>query len=398
MTRASEAIRAHAAKRALMRPARRRTGLPIPTSHAEESTDVAARFIDYLRRRWGLPKLLYAVAPRPVPHGWETYTYRFRLRETAGLPAAHVRPLILRIYASPLSLSCARRERLIEDYLRPLGFPVAKCLLLEEDPVTLGGPFLVSEQAEGESFSDYLYRHPWRILDLPYSMGRLHAELHQIPINPALQKSTPFLERQLGQIERLIEENSLRELGPGHSWLRAHQPTTHEPPALLHLDYHPLNLLYDGAVGFTVLDWSQIDVGDRHADVAVAKMFMDCMQIRRPGWWQGFNFWGGRVLLRSGYIAGYRRCLPLDSDRLAYYCAWAALRRLCMYGACLKIRTTISWWKPASLGNLSQEHIDSFCRYFKRVTGVPITLSVSATTPAPAARDNSVPSPHAFTG
>jgi aminoglycoside phosphotransferase (APT) family kinase protein len=341
--------------------------------------EVGERLLTYLRERWRLPRLAFATQPETIPHGWETYTFRFQLMPGAGLPKSYARPLFLRVYSSAAGSRCARREHQIEDYLAPLGFPVAKCLLLETNSQVFGGPFLVSEQAPGQPLPDFLYHHAWRIVDLPLRMGKLHAQLHQLPVDSALQKSEPFLDRQLKEMNKLMKKHQLAGLEAGLIWLAEHKPAQEEPSVILHLDFHPLNLLYDTQKGFTVLDWSQIDIGDRHADVAVSKMFMDCMQIERKGLWARFNFWGGRLLLRSGYLAGYRRSLQLRNELLPYYLAWASLRRLCTYGAWLQAGPEAFGTKPASLGNLTQTHVNCFCRYFERYSGIPARLSIDAT-------------------
>ncbi len=145
-----------------------------------------------------------------------------------------------------------------------------------------------------------------------------------------------------------------------------------------------------------MLDWSQVDVGDRHADVAVTKMFLDCMQIDQTGWWPRFNYWGGRYLLCAGYLAAYCRHLQLNPVTLAYYSAWAALRRLCIYGAWLKAGPAAYGTKPASLGKLTQAHVDRFCRYFEHHTGVAIALQVDENIPAKLVRANPTLASQAF--
>ena len=338
--------------------------------------EIAATLLEYLRRRWRMKRLAFRAAPLAIPHGWETYTYRFQVKSSLGLPASFGSPLILRIYASPVGLPNARREWVAEDFLAQTGFPVAKCLFLEEDPRFFGGPFLISVREEGEVFPDYLYHHSWRILSLPHRMGCLHAELHQIPVNEKMIRSTPFLERQLDEMNRLIHQYDLIELAPGYRWLIRQRPNDQGSLSTLHLDFHPLNLLYGSSRGFTVLDWSQVDVGDRHADVAVTKMFLDCMQIDRPTWWQRFNFWGGRLLLRHGYLAAYQRRLPLDPSVLGYYSAWASLRRLCTYCTWLRAGPAAFGSKPASLGKITQSHVDRFCQYFEQHTGVGVSVPI----------------------
>jgi aminoglycoside phosphotransferase (APT) family kinase protein len=345
-------------------------------ANPDNPEEIAATLLEYLRRRWRMNRLSFRAAPEAIPHGWETYTYCFQIKSCPGLPASFSNPLILRIYASPVGLSNARREWVAENYLAQTGFPVVTCLFLEEDSRFFGGPFLISIREEGEVFPDYLYHHRWRILRLPRKMGCLHADLHQIPVSEKMIRTTPFLERRLDEMNRLIRQYDLTELAPGYRWLVRHRPTDQATLSILHLDFHPLNLLYGSSRGFTVLDWSQVDVGDRHADVAVTKMFLDCMQVDRPTWWQRFNFWGGRLLLRHGYLAAYQRRFPLDTSLLGYYSAWASLGRLCTYCSWLRAGPAAFGSKPASLGKITQSHVDRFCQYFEEHTGVGVSIPI----------------------
>ena len=124
------------------------------------SFEVGERLLAYLKRHWRLNRLAFSHQPEVVPHGWETFTFRFQLAAASGLPAKFTHPLILRIYANKAGTSCAYREWQIEDYLAPFGYPVPECIVLERSSEVFGGPFLVSEQAPGEPFPDYLFASP----------------------------------------------------------------------------------------------------------------------------------------------------------------------------------------------------------------------------------------------
>src|SRR5438105_1699003 len=60
---------------------------------------VAPAFLAYLGARLGVRGLAYAEPPAPVPDGWESYIYAFRLRGR-GLPPPWDGPLLLRIHAN----------------------------------------------------------------------------------------------------------------------------------------------------------------------------------------------------------------------------------------------------------------------------------------------------------
>jgi aminoglycoside phosphotransferase (APT) family kinase protein len=94
-----------------------------------------------------------------------------------------------------------------------------------------------------------------------------------------------------------------------------------EEPALLHNDFHPLNIMLDGE-RMTLLDWPDAAVGDRHCDVArTLALFWLAAPLER-------SFIGRTVLglLRRYivplYVREYRSHLALDDVRLRY---WEAL-------------------------------------------------------------------------
>src|SRR5262249_39221570 len=124
----------------------------------------------------------------------------------------------------------------------------------------------------------------------------------------------------------------------------------------------------------TVLDWTEVDVGDPHADVAVARMFMDCFQLKPQWWLERAGLWIGRIMLRQRYLRAYRRRIRLNLGTLAYYRAWAALRRLGADGRWLDAGPSSTGAKPTTVRNLTQEHINIFCRYFEKWSGVRVSL------------------------
>jgi hypothetical protein len=69
------------------------------------------------------------------------------------------------------------------------------------------------------------------------------------------------------------------ELRPGLDWLSLHRPPPSRPASLLHLDWHPLNLIRGEGGGLTVLDWTEADVGDPHADLGTALMMIERRRV-----------------------------------------------------------------------------------------------------------------------
>ena len=89
---------------------------------------------------------------------------------------------------------------------------------------------------------------------------------------------------------------------------------------LLHLDYHPLNVLVQGNVISGVLDWTNADGGEPRADVARTGAILRFLP-GNPAWSLERNAWVRRLLL-DGWRQGYQRIAgPLTG--MAPFHAWA---------------------------------------------------------------------------
>jgi aminoglycoside phosphotransferase (APT) family kinase protein len=90
--------------------------------------------------------------------------------------------------------------------------------------------------------------------------------------------------------------------------------------ALLHLDYHPLNVMVQGGVISGVLDWTNADGGDPRADLARTGAILRFLP-GNPAWSQERND-RVRHLLHCGWRAGHQASAdPLSG--MAPFHAWA---------------------------------------------------------------------------
>jgi len=334
---------------------------------------VAAALLDELRRRLDLPGLGYAEPPAPLPDGWECYLYTFRLRGP-GLPPAWDRPLVLRIHADRRGVPHARREFAAPRYLAGLGYPVPRPLLLEESGEAFGGPFLIDERVEGWSLLHALLHRPWNLLGFAGLMADAHARLHALPVDAFPAPPGPFLDRHLTRLGEVIDGCGLRGLAPGLDWLRRHRPEPPPAPSVLHLDFHPLNLIERADGSLAVLDWTYADLGDAHADVAMTRMLLECVPGVGAGWWERLVVGVGRPVLAWLYLRAYRCRRPLDEGRLCYFEAWAALERLVRYENWLRRGAAACDCKPDVTAHLTPELLEAFARWFRGRTGVALRL------------------------
>lgn len=319
-------------------------------------------------------RLLYQERPQPISWGWETFTYHLQFRPRPDLPPLLAGPLIVRIYSSEKGLPRARREFAFQEQLRRLDFPVAKPLLLHSDCALFGGPFLLLQRLTGQTLFHSMLARPWRLFTLSDRMAQLHARLHRLPAHDFPTGRGAFISRRLQRLRELIAAYGLHGLRWGLDWLLRHRPPAWRPASALHLDWHPLNLIEseDGTIGAP--DWSGADVGDPHADLAATLLSLRCVPVDCAPWWQRAILPMGRRWMARRYLRTYRAGLPVDEERLAYYRAWAVLRRLADYGRWLTAGPRNTGCKPDVWRHLQRYHIADLCRMFWRHTGVAVRL------------------------
>ncbi len=166
-----------------------------------------------------------------------------------------------------------------------------------------GRPALLLSWLPGSPILDELRRAPWRAWALGAAFGRAQAAIHALPA------PSPLAERPNAWIDWL---------GPTYPELAERLRMDEQRAALLHLDYHPLNVLTDGERVTGVLDWRNALSGDPRADAArtVAILRIDYTGRASPA------ERAVRGLFERGWRAGYEeRASPLGEMGLFY--AWA---------------------------------------------------------------------------
>lgn len=350
------------------------------------TSEIAGALLDYLKTRLGLDELRFLARPRRVSNGWETYIFHFQLQGEPGASATEARasttgalgdfsgPLTLRVFPYASCAARVQHEFIVLEYLHRLGYPVPAPLCVEAGSAALGGPFLIMEQVPGRTFFDVLLYQPWNMLVLPREMAELLFRLHNLPSAGFPAPAGEFLERALAEIADIIREHTLPGLTAGLDWLAGHRPPPPESPSILHLDFHPLNIMCSSQRRAVVLDWTMADVGDPHADIASTLMLTDCV-VPRKRIWQRVGVALGRRFFHWLFLRNSRRLRPLDPEKLSYYQAWAALRRLARAGQLLSDEGPPSDnYKRSAIRNFRPRHVRRLRRYFGERTGVSVSL------------------------
>jgi len=165
-------------------------------------------------------------------------------------------------------------------------------------------PALLMEWVDGQTVADELKHHPLQAQRLGEAFGELQARMHRVVAPDALANHPDDWIAWLGPDQPALAER-----------LRA---SAYPAGALLHLDYHPLNVMADGERITGILDWRNALVGPPRADAARthAILLVDAPQhVSSPA----------RMILEAftqGWQSGY---LQHDSslDDMAPFYAWA---------------------------------------------------------------------------
>jgi aminoglycoside phosphotransferase (APT) family kinase protein len=155
------------------------------------------------------------------------------------------------------------------------------------------------DRVDGPDQLTLLGHQPWRVSRIARSLGRLHAQIHEVTAPGHLPDLVGQARERIESEARLPEHladfalRALSELQRGDS--------------LCHGDFHPANVLV-GRDGPKVIDWVTATRGDPHADVARTRLLLSIgepppgapAEIRRLDRL-------GRRLLARGYLTSYRR-------------------------------------------------------------------------------------------
>jgi aminoglycoside phosphotransferase (APT) family kinase protein len=114
-------------------------------------------------------------------------------------------------------------------------------------------PVLLLSWIDGKTLTRQLLARPPLVWKLGKAFGQMQASMHQLPVSDAVDSiSTQWIEWAGDEPELKVR---LHELHSRRS-------------NLIHLDYHPLNVMTDDIGISGVLDWANAHIGDARADFA----------------------------------------------------------------------------------------------------------------------------------
>ncbi|MBN1642063.1 MAG: phosphotransferase family protein [Anaerolineae bacterium] len=257
-----------------------------------------------------------------ISDGWETEVYAFAVeRERCGGRARETE--ILRLYPGADAHDKSGREFHAMAKLHQMGYPVPQVLHLEQDSALLGMPFVIMERIDGEPLGVVADR-----ASLPEKRALLtrfchmFADLHALdwrPFAPDVSLyealgASGILRRQLAQWHAFTHALQNHTFDPVFAWLEERVASIRcGSPAVIHMDYHPRNVLLaeDGAA--YVIDWTNVDVLDHRLDLAWTLLLTSAY---------------GHPEMREIVLDAYQRVAGHEVEQIDYFEVMACARRL----------------------------------------------------------------------
>ncbi len=223
-----------------------------------------------------------------------------------------------RLYPSGNAAAAYDQARLLT-YLRGQRYPVPEIVLVGTYEAQ---HLLVLSWVGKGSVVDMLRASPDQAKRLGWVFGEVHAQLHTIPVTNDMWATLPVVEAPVGVPSR--------------------------QPVLLHLDFHPLNVLTDGRDIVGVIDWENVRLGDACLDVARSLSIL-CADPSLRLLPKDERFVVRQF--RRAYLNAYQNLMGRDAlIPLTPFLAWAGefmvqdLQRL-DHAALARVARWASWWR-----------------------------------------------------
>lgn len=312
------------------------------------STDIEDKLLSYLRSELDNPQITFMLPPTPVAGGYDTTIYRFQVK---GVSEELSRPLVLRIFTRDPNLDRAMFESVVQNALASSGYPAPQVFFTCNDADIFGASFMIMELMPGHP----MFKEPENAI--PKMLAKAHLHLHRIDTNPirdaiesaGIERKYISFEWRFRWLKERIETGCHEWLFHGLRWVDENLPDEPERLAVIHGDFHPLNILVDDGEVSGVLDWSGFLLADPAYDIAITRVLGT---VAAPSEW---------LQMVRLYYDYYQKERSVNDERVGYYeafrCLWALLE-----GA----EGHSGWSQPEVMRRLVE--------HFEKITGVMIQL------------------------
>jgi aminoglycoside phosphotransferase (APT) family kinase protein len=269
--------------------------------------------------------------------GWATLLWRFKT-ENGSYHA-------LRVYNKPAELKedMAKREELVLKVCHKAGLPVPA---VEKSAKINELPVLVLSWCEGLPLISFIERKPWTVWYWGRIFGELQAKLHKIKPPAEFTKKGA-----VDWISRIPEE--YKKIA---SYILILNPSC---KSIIHLDFHPLNIISDGSKITGIIDWSGACAGDTRADLARTEVTILTAPIPPSPMCLVLNF--ARKVFLKAWRYGYIK-IAGSIPNYHPFISWA----------CANLLWEIELFEAKFSDRVKDEEIKSFCKTLRRWINVRV--------------------------
>jgi aminoglycoside phosphotransferase (APT) family kinase protein len=217
----------------------------------------------------------------------------------------------------------------------------------------------------------------------PTSAGLRDISHAYAPID-GMTSASPLLDRVLAIIANRVENGPLPGLREALNLVTERAPKfRRSPESLVHMDYHPQNVMVQGVSVTGVIDWVNTDVGDRHLDAAMTSVILSSSALENPRWMRDNLAGNGlRASFAALYLPLYHAMAPMDFERFRYCQAVAALLRLSMMGMMRARGPEAVGFRREAIDEVTPGVVRLLSRYATRKSGASVRLDAVVQQPA----------------
>jgi hypothetical protein len=198
-------------------------------------------------------------------------------------------------------------------------------------------PALLLSWCDGQTLLRAVVEKPWHTWSLGVAMGLQQARIHAATVAETLSDALPPWIARAGETDYALKERLAGITRAPHT------------RALLHLDYHPLNIMTANGALTCVLDWANAAIGDPRADIARTVCLLR-LAPTPPGTPTALGY-ALRLMLELAWRTGYRRAAGRLQDMPAFY-AWAG--SMMERDLAPKVGRPGVWLQPRDLARIHQ--------------------------------------------
>ncbi|ACD24173.1 aminoglycoside phosphotransferase family protein [Clostridium botulinum] len=226
-------------------------------------------------------------------------------------------------------------------------------------------PYIVMEKIEGENlWTCYQTLSKEDRQQLLEKFVKVFLKLHELDvsiIDKELRKdsTSSFIEKEINEIKKLVEENKLEYFTQIIDWLQKEKANIiGEKLSIIHRDYHPWNVIVDNNKAIYVIDllWG---IGDYRFDLAWMYTLMER---------SGFEDFSQNALKK------YKELKNQNINNFEYFKVFSTLRWLINVMISLKTGENLNETRNKEFENFVSPLIQNRIMSIKKITGIQITI------------------------